>query len=193
MRHRVGAASERAVASKSKSIALHLRDLQDETLLGIQEPKRSSKPTAPGWAEQESQAGRAAGSDRSSGGTVLIPRQGSQAWPLISSFNRLVPCMDETMALQWELTSILNFRSQAHLVSSAHGDAAESIQAGRARYLHRVAHDHAALRRADASARLEQSPVAIYFAVSNERAGQPVVFETQRSSTKWRSVRQEAR
>lgn len=41
--------------------------------------------------------------------------QGCQAWPLISSFNRLISGTDELIALQWERHSILRFRSEAHL------------------------------------------------------------------------------
>src|SRR5664279_6265560 len=41
--------------------------------------------------------------------------QGSGAWPLISSFNRLISGTDELIALQWEQRSILRFRSEAHL------------------------------------------------------------------------------
>ncbi len=40
--------------------------------------------------------------------------QGSIDWPLISSFNRIVPCTDEKVALQWEEHTILRFRSEAH-------------------------------------------------------------------------------
>ena len=40
--------------------------------------------------------------------------QGSRDWPLLSSFNRVMPCADEAMALWWEFNSILRFRSEAH-------------------------------------------------------------------------------
>jgi hypothetical protein len=82
----------------------------------MKEQETITKPTAPGWAERRiaSWAELQEAIDPLAA-QCLFRGQGSQAWPLISSFNRLVPCMDETMALQWELIAILNFRSQAHL------------------------------------------------------------------------------
>jgi FRG domain len=41
--------------------------------------------------------------------------QGDRTWPLLSSYNRLVPCDDEQLALDWERGAIMRFRSEAHL------------------------------------------------------------------------------
>lgn len=47
-------------------------------------------------------------------GTCVFRGQSSRVWPLASSFKRLVPRIDSSLALDWERATILKFRSEAH-------------------------------------------------------------------------------